>query len=85
MTNFEHFVADLESLGFTLERGMLVGDGHFPNPAQIGARFSSAFQHIDTYTLEAFFEADKSHPVLGDSAIIDGPDGNYTVTAIVAE
>jgi hypothetical protein len=85
MTNFEHFVAGLESLGFTLERGMLVGDGHFANPAQIGARFATAYRQIDTYTQSAFFDADKSHPVLGAVESIDGPDGAYTVTAIVAE
>lgn len=85
MTNFDHFVASLESLGFTLERGMLVGDGHFANPSQIGSRFSTAVQQIDTYTQVAFFDADKSHPVLGASETIDGPEGAYTVTAIVAE
>jgi hypothetical protein len=85
MTNFEHFVAGLESLGFTLERGMLVGAGHFANPAQIGARFATAYQQIDTYTQSAFFDADKSQPVLGTVESIDGPDGAYTVTAIVAE
>jgi hypothetical protein len=85
MTNFEHFVSGLESLGFALERGMLVGDGHFENPAQIGARFATAHQQVDTYTQAAVFEADKSHPVLGTAESIDGPDGAYTVTAIVAE
>jgi hypothetical protein len=85
MTNFEHFVAGLESMGFKLERGMLVGDGHFANPTQIGARFATAYEQIDTYTLAAFFDADKFHPVLGTLDSIDGPDGAYTVTAIVAE
>ena len=85
MTNFDHFVASVESLGFTLERGMLVGQGNFANPSQIGARFTTPNQQIDTYTLDAFFSADKSHPVLGVSENIDGPAGAYTVTAIVAE
>jgi hypothetical protein len=85
MTNFDHFVASLESLGFAVERGMLVGEGHFANASQIGTRFSTAVQQIDTYTQSAFFQTDKSHPVLGASETIDGPEGAYTVTAIVAE
>ena len=83
MNNFDHHIAKLESLGFQLERGMLVGEGRFSNPAQIGTRFVSANVQIDTYLLEAFFEADKAHPTLGESQEFSGPAGEYSVTAIL--
>ena len=84
MNNFDHHVAQLEALGFQLERGMLVGEGTFARADQIGTRFSTSEVQIDTYTREAFFEADKSHPVLGESQEFDGPDGKYLVTEILA-
>jgi len=83
MSNFQHHVSHLEALGFTLERGMLVGAGMFGNADQIGTRFATAEQQIDTYTQSAFFEADKSHPKLGLHTTIDGPFGSYTVTEIL--
>lgn len=85
MNNFDHHVAWLTSLGFQLERGMLTGGGHFAVAGQVGTRFATDEMQIDTYLLEAFFEADKAHPVLGESQIIAGPDGDYTVTVILAE
>ena len=63
---------------------MLIGDGKFPTTKQIGVRFSSGNAQVDTYLLNEFFDTSKSHPVLGESQIIDGPDGKYTVTAILA-
>ena len=84
MNNFQHHVSQLEALGFQLERGMLIGAGKFPTAKQIGVRFSSGNTQVDTYLLDEFFDASKSHPVLGESQIIDGPDGKYTVTAILA-
>ena len=83
MNNFEHHIQQLEALGFQLERGMLTGAGSFPKAAQIGTRFSTAQVQIDTYLLEAFFEADKSHPILGESQKIQGPAGEYTVTELL--
>jgi hypothetical protein len=85
VNNFDHHVAQLQALGYQLERGMLVGDGAFPIAAQIGTRFGTESVQIDTYTLEAFFEADKAHPILGESQEYEGPDGKYTVTEILAE
>ena len=84
MNNFDHHVAQLEALGFQLERGMLVGDGAFARADQVGTRFLTPEVQIDTYTREAFFEADKSHPVLGESQEFSGPEGNYVVTEILA-
>jgi hypothetical protein len=84
VNNFQHHVSQLEALGFQLERGMLVGAGEFPAARQIGVRFSSSNTQVDTYLLDEFFNASKSHPVLGELQIIDGPDGKYTVTAILA-
>jgi len=63
VNNFEHHVAQLERLGFQLERGMLVGAGNFGRADQIGTRFATSEVQIDTYTQEAFFETDKAHPV----------------------
>ena len=83
MNNFDEHVAQLESLGFVLERGMLVGDGKFANASQIGTRFVSDHVQIDTYSMEAFFEADKAHPVLGEPQEFTGPNGKYTVTQIL--
>ncbi|MFM7029716.1 MAG: hypothetical protein ACKOWK_01445 [Micrococcales bacterium] len=85
MNNFDHHVAQLEALGFTLERGMLVGDGRFPNANQIGTRFLGQRVQIDTYLHSAFFDADKAHPVLGESQEITGPDGSYRVQEILAQ
>lgn len=84
MKNFQHHVAQLENLGFQLERGMLTGAGKFAVAKQIGVRFLSGNTQIDTYLLDAFFDASKSHPALGESEIIDGPEGKYTVTQILA-
>lgn len=84
MNNFDHHVKQLEALGFQLERGMLVGYGSFPSPNQIGTRFSGPKVQIDTYRLDAFFDADKAHPHLGESQEFDGPEGQYTVTQILA-
>lgn len=84
MNNFEHHIAQLEALGFQLERGMLIGDGSFNLSNQIGTRFATAEVQVDTYTREAFFEADKAHPVLGESQEFTGPEGDYTVTALLA-
>jgi hypothetical protein len=83
VNNFEHHISRLEALGFTLERGMLIGDGRFAEASQIGTRFATASVQIDTYTREAFFEADKAHPVLGESQQVAGPEGGYTVTALL--
>ena len=84
MNNFQHHVTQLEALGFTLERGTLVGVGGGIPASQIGFRFCSGNTQVDTYLQSAFFEASKSHPVLGESQIIDGPDGEYSVTQILA-
>ena len=84
MNNFDHHVAQLEALGFALERGMLVGSGHFEITGQIGTRFIGGNVQVDTYTQASFFDADKAHPVLGESQEFTGPDGRYTVTAILA-
>ena len=83
MNNFEHHIAQLEALGFELERGMLVGDGHFANPAQIGTRFETEAVQVDTYTQVAFFDADKAHPFIGESQEFTGPDGAYRVTELL--
>ena len=84
MNNFDHHVKQLEALGFQLERGMLVGDGNFASPGQIGTRFAGPNVQIDTYRLDAFFEADKAHPQLGESQEFEGPEGKYAVTQILA-
>lgn len=84
MNNFEHHVAQLEALGFQLERGMLVGAGRFARAGQIGTRFETDQVQVDTYLMEAFFEADKAHPVLGESQKLQGPQGEYSVTQILA-
>jgi hypothetical protein len=84
VNNFDHHVSQLEALGFQLERGMLVGDGVFTRADQIGTRFSTHEVQIDTYTREAFFETDKSHPKLGESQDFDGPEGKYSVTQLLA-
>ena len=84
MNNFEHHIGQLQAAGFVLERGMLVGDGKFGRSDQIGTRFSTDEVQIDTYTREAFFEADKAHPALGESQDFTGPDGAYRVTEILA-
>ena len=84
MNNFQHHASQLAALGFTLERGMLIGAGKFPAAKQIGVRFNSGNTQVDTYLLEEFFSASKSHPLLGESQIIDGPDGKYSVTQILA-
>jgi hypothetical protein len=84
VNNFDHHVAQLEALGFTLERGMLVGQGTFANPAQIGTRFSTSEVQIDTYSQAAFFDTDKAHPTLGESQEFTGPDGVYRVTQLLA-
>jgi hypothetical protein len=83
VSNFHHHIEQLQKLGFALERGMLVGDGHFADARQIGTRFSTATTQIDTYTQAAFFAADKGHPVLGESQEFAGPDGTYTVTQLL--
>ena len=83
MNNFQHHIEQLEALGFSLERGMLVGAGRFADPNQIGTRFATAQQQIDTYTQDAFFDADKAHPKLSGETTIDGPQGKYTVTVIL--
>jgi len=85
VNNFDHHVAWLNGLGFQLERGMLVGAGRFAVAGQVGTRFATDEVQIDTYLLEAFFEADKAHPVLGEAQVVAGPEGDYTVTAILAE
>lgn len=84
MNNFEHHISQLEALGFQLERGMLIGEGSFELANQIGTRFSTDLVQVDTYTREAFFEADKAHPVLGESQEFTGPDGKYLVTELLA-
>ena len=85
MNNFEHHVASLEADAFVLERGMLVGAGKFAIQGQIGTRFISGKTQIDTYLLQAFFEADKSHPKLGESQKIQGPEGEYSVAPILEQ
>ena len=83
MNNFEHHIGQLEALGLRLELGMLVGEGSFENPAQIGTRFSEPTVQIDTYLREVFFETSKSHPRLGNTVSFEGPDGTYSVTEIL--
>jgi hypothetical protein len=78
-------MAGLEADGFVLERGMLVGDSKFAMPGQIGVRFAGGNTQIDTYLLQAFFEADKSHPKLGESQKIQGPEGEYSVAPILEQ
>jgi len=85
VNNFDHHVAQLEAIGFSLERGMLVAEGRFENPNQVGTRFISRRVQIDTYTQESFFNADKAHPVLGESQEFTGPDGEYRVQEILAQ
>jgi hypothetical protein len=84
VNNFEHHISQLEALGFQLERGMLIGDGGFELTNQIGTRFATDEVQIDTYTRDAFFAADKAHPLLGESQEFTGPDGVYRVTALLA-
>jgi len=84
VNNFQQHTAQLEALGFQLDRGMLVGAGKFPSSKQIGTRFSNSSAQVDTYLQSAFFDASKSHPVLGSSEIIDGPEGEYTITQILS-
>jgi hypothetical protein len=81
--NFEHHIAQLEALGFQLERGMLIGAGRFTTADQIGTRFATATAQIDTYTRESFFEADKAQPLLGESQVFAGPEGEYIVTPLL--
>ena len=84
MNNFEHHISQLEALGFKLELGMLLGHSAAIDANQIGFRFGTSNTQVDTYLHNAFFDASKSHPVLGEQEIIDGPEGEYTVTQILA-
>ena len=85
MNNFEHHISGLEAKGFVLERGMLIGEAKFVTDGQIGIRFTAANTQIDTYLQQAFFAADKAHPKLGESQIIQGPDGEYSVAPILEQ
>jgi hypothetical protein len=85
VNNFEHHIASLEAEGFVLERGMLIGSAKFASQGQIGIRFASGNTQIDTYLLQAFFDADKAHPKLGESQKIQGPEGEYSVAPILEQ
>jgi hypothetical protein len=85
VNNFEHHMAQLAAQGFTVERGMLIGA--FADPVQIGVRFTGenteVNTQVDTYLQSAFFDSNKSHPVLGPSSEVAGPEGNYRVFPIL--
>jgi hypothetical protein len=81
VSNFEHHIAQLADQGFTVERGMLTGA--FADASQIGVRFVSANTQVDTYLVTEFFDADKSHPVLGVASEVSGPEGGYLVFPIL--
>lgn len=84
MNNFAHHMAQLEAQGFVVERGMLAGEARFAQPQQIGTRFESGRVQIDTYLLTEFFAANKAQPKLGNQEHFEGPEGDYTVTQILA-
>jgi hypothetical protein len=84
VNQYQHWVQTLAAQGLTVERGLLVGAS--PDASVDGYRFETDFQQFDVYFEAAFYEADKSHPKLGQATTVEPTDVTpaYRITPINA-
>lgn len=91
MSIFEAFLNQLLVWGYHYDTGFLIpAENHqvtdstaHLSPKLIGFRFESGVQQIDLYIRDAFWDASKSHPLLGESQVFETIAGDYRSTQIL--